>query len=228
MKYAVGKGVNGNVETLHVSTNMSGKMKGIECLSTSCLVNPWCKANQKKEGTVCAHCYAQTTIKMYPALKRALEENYNILSSRLLTKKEASAVRFNSQVGRIEAFGDVASVVQARNYIRIMRANPSVKFGVWTKHAYLWDLAFKKEHGKPRNCQMVLSSTFLNDEEHTAIYSHGYKWVDSIFTVYEKAWLKANGKTVSEFINCGARDCMGCQKCYTKHKGVQYIHELLK
>lgn len=221
MKYTIGAS-----EKIHVSDKMSGKMKGIDSLSTSAVVNPLCKARCNNERSVCAHCFACATIKRYKELGKNLENNYRILNSRVLLKSEANCVRFTTALGRIESFGDVASVEQARNYLRIARANRQSRFGIWTKNPWLWDEALRLEKGKPANVTMVLSSVMLN--EPTEDYKK-YDWVDYVFTVYEKKWLKENKKDKS-FINCGARSCLTCQQCYKKHRDgqIRFINELRK
>ena len=44
-----------------------------------------------------------------------------------------------------------------------------------------------------------------------------------VFTVYDKKYLKENKDVV---INCGARSCITCQKCYTSKEEV--INEIQK
>ncbi len=212
-------------EWVHVSDCMSGKMTGIEALSTSCLCNHLCMARKEIKGSICESCFACATVNRYKALGKCLESNYKVLNERLLSRGEACQVRFFTSLGRIEAFGDVASVVQARNYLRIIKYNKQTRFGVWTKNPNYWDEAIELE-GKPSNVTMVLSSLFKN------VPCNDYKrysWVDYVFTVYTPDWLKANGKDET-FINCGARDCTTCQRCYRKHKGSEpiMVNELLK
>ncbi|MBR2100869.1 MAG: hypothetical protein IJ927_06110, partial [Eubacterium sp.] len=95
--------------------------------------------------------YPQTLDDVYEALDSVekLSENFYKLNKRLLTPKEAKAVEITTQLGRIESFGDVASVTQARNYIRIIKAHPRTRFGIWSKNWGIWLVAFKKEGGKP-------------------------------------------------------------------------------
>ena len=48
-------------------------------------------------------------------------------------------------------------------------------------------------------------------------------FIDHVFTVYDKNTIKENNID----INCGGKDCLGCQQCY--HKGTEfYIREKLK
>ena len=48
-------------------------------------------------------------------------------------------------------------------------------------------------------------------------------FVDHVFTVYDKKFIEENNIE----INCGSRDCLGCQLCY--HGDTEfYINEKLK
>lgn len=47
---------------LHFTVNHSGKMKGMQSLSTSSLCNKYCHAYSKDKRKVCFKCYAQTQI----------------------------------------------------------------------------------------------------------------------------------------------------------------------
>ena len=51
----------------------------------------------------------------------------------------------------------------------------------------------------------------------------GYDFIDKIFTVYDKDYISAHDVS----INCGAKSCLTCHKCYVKSK-IKYINEKLK
>ena len=44
---------------LHITTNHTGKMTGMQSLSTSCKTNPNCAKYSKVEGSVCQKCYGR-------------------------------------------------------------------------------------------------------------------------------------------------------------------------
>ena len=50
-----------------------------------------------------------------------------------------------------------------------------------------------------------------------------YWMVDHLFTVYDKDFIKNNNIE----INCGAKSCLGCKKCYIDNN-IFYINEQLK
>lgn len=214
MKYLTSNGY------VNVSTRMTGKMGGIDTLSTPCWMNPHCEYRRRIKGSVCQHCFA-SRVEYRENLKRALENNYSILNSELLSEEDARAIRFNTFLGRFEAFGDVGSVIHARNYIRIARANPQTRFAVWTKNTILWMWALKAE-GKPKNLSVVDSSLYLNKP---AIDDAIRKYVDHVFTVYTKDYMKEHPELD---INCGERHCAACQRCYQQTDEIDYINEKLK
>lgn len=198
------------------------KMEGIQSISTSCLGNPICEARKKIKGSVCEKCYADTINKMRKSLTKHLMENMDILSSRLLTKTEAAMVPITSLVARIESFGDVQNVTQARNYIRIIRAHKYTKFGIWSKNLNLWGQAFDIE-GKPRNCTYVHSSAMVDIPDF--ILTRYRKYVDHVFTVWSHDIYDDLYKgSPSE---CAGIHCMSCLKCY-KRGGQYYINERLR
>ena len=77
-----------------------------------------------------------------------------------------------------------------------------------------------KELGKPDNLICVYSSDHLNQVSQD--FSN-YSWIDKVFTVYDKAYSKQNNVE----INCGARNCLTCHKCY-EHNNIFFVNETLK
>ena len=74
---------------------------------------------------------------------------------------------------------------------------------------------------KPENLSLVVSSLKMN--EAIKLDMERYWFVDHIFTVYDKNYIKANNVD----INCGAKSCLRCQTCY--HRGTEfYVNEKLK
>ena len=206
-----------------VTTHSDGtKMEGIQSISTSCLANPICEARRKIEGSVCQKCYADSLGKMRKSLTKHLVDNMDILSKALLPERIAALVPISTVIARIESFGDVMNVTQARNYIRIIRTHKATKFGIWSKNLNLWGQAFEAE-GKPRNCTYVHSSAMVDIPDF--ILPRWRKYVDHVFTVWSHDIYDANYKgTPSE---CAGIRCMNCLKCY-KRGGQFYINERLR
>lgn len=214
-----------------VSTH-SGKMTGIPSLSTSCTNNHRCAHWQACKGSICAKCYAQNYQSFRDTLRNAMIKNGEVLKSRLFAQFELPVL--NSAYFRIESFGDLddeenGGITQARNYLRLARKNPQTHFGWWTKNPDILDKAIELEYGTVRakvkrmlkNITFVVSSIFINDVRDVS----AYWWVNVVFTVYSKDYLEAH-KEIK--INCGTRQCLACLRCYTAHRGLIYVNELLK
>ena len=194
-----------NYSPVCVSDYMSGKMSGIPSISTSCLVNPICQKRMKDGESICAHCFAEATLSRYKAAGKNAESNYYLLTESVLPV-ELLPIFCNVAIVRIESFGDVANVNQAINYANICKANPHVQFAWWSKNMSIIRKAFDIV-GKPENVVMVESSEKLNTAKAP---SNGY--VDKVFTVYDEKTISAENVE----INCGARCCATCRRCYSK------------
>lgn len=153
----------------------------------------------------------------YKATGTHAKENFELLTSRILDKS-LLPVFGNVRFVRIESFGDVANVTQAVNYANIAQVNPGVIFGWWSKNISIIARAFDQIGGKPENIILIESSEKVNVEKEPSS-----PYVDKVFTVYDKKFIKENGVE----INCGARSCVSCQRCYTKGTETK-VHEILK
>lgn len=201
---------------LHVTMH-SGKLQGIQSVSTLSVCNPYCIARMADGDSVCSHCYVQGH-KYKTSLMAHLIANYMRLNSGLLPDNAFPVL--TSVYGRIESFGDVSSVIQARNYLKLIRKNPHVRFAIWSKNYAIWARAFAID-GKPDNATFVLSSDKLNVVAEIPAMIRPY--VDYVFTVFDLEYVKAHDVK----INCGLRHCMECGHCYNRGNPV-YVNEILK
>lgn len=207
---------------IHVTHHSKGtKMDGFQSIGTTSLCNPICRKRKGVCGGVCEKCYADALCRFRGSLNKNLTENYQNLTSRLMTKKEAALVPVTTAYARIESFGDVASVIQARNYLRIIKAHRAIHFGIWSKNDGIWHAAFKAE-GKPRNCTYVHSSMEVNKIDPIKEWMKQY--TDHIFTVWSKdRYSQFEGGNTE----CAGIRCRTCLKCYKK--GTSYhINEKLR
>lgn len=201
-------------ELLHITTNHTGKMLGMQSLSTSCGTNPNCAKYSKIEGSICSHCYAQNMMKMYKNMSPCYERNAEVLTSRILTEEELPLI--NACYFRFEAFGDLNNTTQLINYFNICKKNPDVHFALWTKNPFI---VKEVADQKPKNLVIIVSSLFLNKQ----INIENMPYIDKVFTVYDKETIEKEKIK----INCGARNCLKCHRCYKK-TGAKYICEKLK
>lgn len=200
---------------IRFNKNMSGKMEGITCLSTSNLCNPFCAARKQNPNSICSKCFADGTCKRYSALNQNMARNTEILTARLFDISELPVI--NAQIFRFESFGDLVNATQCMNYFRICKRNPGVRFALWTKNPNFVQQAINAGESKPDNLVILLSSHIIGERADASRWS----FVDKTFTVYKKDQLG------DAHINCGSRECMMCQRCYRKETETD-IRERLK
>lgn len=200
---------------IRFNVNMTGKMEGIRCLSTSNLCNPLCAARKNNPDMICSRCYADTSCKRFKALGVNMARNSEILSTRLFEVEEFPLLP--DRIFRLEAFGDIINATHARNYLRFAHSNPETMFALWTKNPWFIRDAIAEGETKPDNLVILLSSPFIGVRADAS----SWEFVDKTFTVYRKSEMS------EEAINCGSRQCLSCLRCY-KHNGERDIREYLK
>lgn len=211
---------------IKITIKHNGKMEGMQSLSTCCSCNRYCKKRfesvAKENDTddmpkmICRKCYAERMMEMYKNLKKSTDKNLEYLS-KVLDVKDLPDV--NVLYFRFESFGDLDNENQFINYLNICRKNPQTRFAIWTKNPWIIQSVFDKGYKKPKNLNIVLSSLYINKVD-----DFKYDWVDRVFTVFDKKYIKDNDVN----INCGGRKCFECLKCYKKSKKYYYINEQLK
>ena len=207
-----------NFSPVCVSDNMSGKMENIPSVSTSCLANPICLKRMQDGDSICAHCFAETTLKRYSDCGKNMLSNTYLLTESILDLDLLP--RFpNVSIVRIESFGDVANVTQAINYANLCKVNPLVTFAWWTKNPAFIDKAMKIFGKKPENIIFIESSPYIN-----VVKEKSFPWIDKVFSVFNDQYIAENNID----INCGARSCMNCKRCYTKTNTETNVSERLK
>lgn len=204
-----------NESPVFISDGLTGKMNGIPAISTNCLSNPICQKRMQDKESICAGCFAAAELARGDRKAAAEHGSLNLyVLMHHIIPNELLPIFGNVRFVRIEWSGDIANENQIRNYINIINKNKSVVFAWWSKNIKLIEKIFD-EVGKPENCILIQSSAKVNKEEKPAS-----KYVDKVFTVYDKAYIQENNID----INCGARSCVRCQKCYNKndkHKTIQ-------
>lgn len=204
------------------------KMADKHSISTSVALNAFCKARQclgcKADGAepVCPYCFAEAIGNARPTVKYALARNSMILwQNPIPTKvwKEVWKRKFyswNQPDFRIQSLGDVRTVIEAENYIRMEIAMRKMIHTEWSKNWRIWLQAF--DHlGKPENSRYIHSSLYLNRFD--KIPEAMVKYVDFRFTVFTEDYLRNHPEIVP---NCCTTDnpyrkCRyDCNDCYAK------------
>jgi hypothetical protein len=202
---------------IHITQHKTGlKMSGFISINTAQSLNPFCRAQCKKDNSICRHCYSRQIEITYKNLRAHLKENYTRLSV-LLSDREISQIardiqEENKHFIRFNSFGELTGRSNLENYYRICEALPDQKFGLWTKRSPL-----VQQMGRaPDNLSMIYSNPVIDSPVDKS--PRGFNGVFNVIT-YEYA--RDNQITP----NCTGR-CISCLKCYTGAPVV--IVELLK
>lgn len=212
---------------LHFTRDHSGKMSGMESLSTLCLVNEHCKRKCKNAAFICSKCFA---VKMYTGIYKksckALKRNTEILTADIIPENLLPTL--NNLYFRFESFGDLNNEIQFVNYCNIAKKNPRTMFALWTKNPFIIRQAIKSGMTeKPDNMIIIYSSPLLNKAVSLKRIQAVYPFVDKVFTVFES---EKEIENQGLKCNCGSRYCLDCLRCYTKtdNDNMNVITELLK
>lgn len=203
---------------IHFTTNMNGKMEGMQSLSTSCTVNPYCLERIKNNDMVCSHCFAFSQLNRWKNNLPCFEKNAELLTDEVIPVENWPIL--NCLFFRFESFGDLINFKQCVNYFNLCKKNPMVRFALWTKNPWIIDEAIERGYDKPENLVIVYSSPLLNQRANDNMLVK-YPFIDKIFTVYDAS----NAEKVN--INCGGNKCINCGLCYNKNN-VNIINEKLK
>ena len=213
----------------HKSDENNSKLDGGASVSTEVHDNVYCIARMKmameeiaKQGwtdIICASCYAEAMQRQYAGLSNRNKLNGYILRNVLIPKKIWAKLNLgNALFYRVQSFGDVENVTEARN---LLRSCPGcLPCAIWSKNAGIWAEAFRLE-GKPKNVMFVWSSLRINVIE--PVPECIREWVDHRFTVFSPDYLVKHPEIV---INCGGRSCKSCLVCYKKNDVFDIYEEL--
>ena len=209
--------------------SQKNKMADKHSISTSVALNDFCKARQclgcRADGAepVCPYCFAEAIGNARPTVKYALARNAQILWQNSIPTKvwkkvwKKKFLSWKQPDSRIGSLGDVRTVIEAENYIRMEYAIPEMIHTEWSKNWRIWLQAF--EHlGKPKNSRYVHSSLYLNVFD--PIPEAMIPYTDFRFTVFTEDYLRNHPEIVP---NCCTTDnphrqCRrDCNDCYSKH-----------
>lgn len=203
-------------------TQHQGKMVGIPSISTNKFTNENCirRMNSIHEDCICKFCYVDKVTKMYKPLTPALTHNTEILTKRILSKKEINLLSkyfLNTTIARFESFGDLNNVIHLTNYINLARACKHTKFALFTKHYRILLDYFRSGKKFPSNVTLVLSSPFLEKELTNLLVDKFKKYHKRTIT-----FTVTKDKT-NKNINCGKRKCLECRNCYDAKNPVNVV-----
>lgn len=209
-----------------MTTNHTGKMEGINSISTSVVLNPFCQKQQAIAGSICSHCFAEAMMKMYGALEEKLARNTETLTKSIIPIADLPDTT-GMEIFRFESFGDLNNEIQLENYLNIVKKNPGTRFTLWTKR-YKLAKEYFDTHDVPENFTLIFSSLMINKKIDLTFMKKSGKFKKGqlkSFTVYDYDYVKEHWEEMD--INCGSRFCNGCRLCYSKNE-VEEISEILK
>lgn len=238
------------------TTKHGGKMTGLCSMSTSCKTDPICgkriqkalrlvdpdididtadadrvrrahealreyirKNPEARNVSICGFCFADAQQSYQRDMIDPLTHNAEILNGGIIHPDWLPVM--NNIYFRIESFGDVSTVNACINILHMIARNRETDVAVWSKNVSLYRQAFRIV-GKPDNMIFVKSLEMVNtipDPETDPDADIVDKW----FAVITPEFAEAHGLT----INCGARACLACLRCYEKI-GDPVVYEKLK
>lgn len=246
-------------ELVTLSYSLSGKMKNVLALSTDCVSCSRCLHRYNTSGNglklkqiiekvkhgaiiaICVICYAMKYLKVRPNVRKAYTRNGETLKTRL-SWFELSAIAYEivdalkknqTHKFRLEAFGDLTSIEQTLNYLRLsyliycLSDNYKIEVALYTKNYDMlinaWRLLNSKEkHHIRKVLSVVLSSVFIGIPLSEKIR----KKVENILEMPVKVFTVEVEQTAKT--NCGARCCDTCGICYNAYNGIRNIFEIIK
>jgi len=206
----------------------TGKMEGINSISTSVTANEFCQKQQAIAGSICSHCFAEAMMGMYGALEAKLLRNTTILTERVLSFDELPDTT-GCDIFRFESFGDLNNKTQLINYLNIVRRNPGTRFTLWTKrYGLVKDYFGQPGVEVPSNFTLILSSLMVNKKISLEPFKACGKFrlgQLKVFTVYDYDYIVKHYEEMD--LNCGSRCCIKCRHCYDEND-IEEISEVLK
>jgi len=195
-------------------SEMSGKMKGIPAINTNPLSNSFCKkmSSSKAQGIICKDCYSCAMLKAYRKnCVPAFERNTQMLKVQMAEEK--LPVFKKNDIVRLHAHGELINQAHMKNFMRTAEKNPKITFSLYTKRSDIVNKVLDKSE-KPNNMIIVYSNPLV-DKPITTVPKNFNK----VFNVCRDEHM--------DKINCGARDCNTCRKCY-KMNEAKIIYEKVK
>jgi hypothetical protein len=183
------------------TSNMSGKLEGLQAISTNTRSNPFCqKMSQSNDNIICSKCYSMATLNRgyFPSLEPALEYNSRLLS-KPLEPEQLPKFKRKTEYIRFDAHGELINETHLDNYVKITKAYPDRKFALWSKRIPIIKKYFKNRE-IPENLRLIYSNPFIN------------KVMDKPPVPFHKSF---NNVTDDTKQNCTGQKCKDCLLCYT-------------
>lgn len=219
------------------------KMDSMDGCSTCCMFNSFCKKMQAMgKDCVCSRCFGKGMSNSFGWMNKDKngDDKYFLkaskeISKRIYSESEIPFLNVKNRYGvfRIESFGEIINLNHAINLVNLIKKNPDINFGWWTKRPEMIARALKKlnlsaEWLKNR-ANIIYSNPWINGvkEGKTVDISKilkKYTFLSGVFAVFTANYAIKN----NVFINCGYKKCIECLNCYNVHTDIFYINEIMK
>lgn len=212
---------------IEYTTNHNDKMEGLQSLSTSPLVNSYCKTLSQRDTFICHYCFNQKQLKRFK--NQDLKYIYNALLLNYCDLKPQQIPFINACYFRIEAFGDLNSMTQLKNYVKIIKNNPNTFFGWFTKNQVLFHQYLEDGGIIPNNCNLILSNPLINPSKFLSGVVKVFKGFQpnlniKVFSVFDKNHIESVPYKDNQ-VPC-QKKCKNCLICYTKNNTTSIIEAL--
>jgi hypothetical protein len=188
-------------------SGVANKMDQMVSINTDTYHNEFCQRMSKVKGSVCSVCYAMRLSRLYGKKSMApFERNGRLLNSDL---EDWQLPRLNVAFCRLHSFGELESNKHFLNLVRICKTNPQTEFALWTKRPGLVDVQLT-----PSNLVLVHSTLMIDGRP---VIPKGFHKAFTVYTMESNVAL-----------NCWAKSCFSCLKCYRRDSGEVYIKEKLR
>ena len=195
-------------------STMTGKLEGILAVNSNPLTNDFCQSMCKNPKAICSQCYSQAMLKgVRSNCVPKFERVGSLLSTTVLESRDLPK-GIKEEYARFSAHGELINEQHLLNYIMIANHNPKTRWALWTKRK---DIIAKYKKFIPKNVVLVYSNPFIDKSMEAPV---GF---NKVFSVFTQKYAKVNKIK----INCGAKDCLTCLKCYKTNK-ITVVSELLK
>lgn len=213
------------IQSLETEHSKGKKLEFFHSFNTYCGMNPFCIARHAAGDTICKKCYSFTLTAIYDgSLKKLIKASF-LFCNEIISVSDMPVLKHKINYQRLESFGDLYNVIQARNYLNLVLANSHVTFTLWSKNPQVIHTALLQLGFKPKNLIIIYSSPIINKIQSDIFGKYlinGKDIINRIFTVFTAEYAILNNIQ----IHCINSHCINCMRCYKGN--AKYINEIVK
>lgn len=212
-------------------TNHKNGLKMEKFLSINVKLCDFCNEMSTNKALICSQCYAKYMINRYKRLKVSMENNFNELSTKILTNEEIDQTvkKINGKKNiaglRFDSIGELINdkhVINLQNIALKVKAN--IPITLWTKRPAMLFKVLSKPAFRVIYSNPIINS-YIDPKQKDARISH-------TFNVYDNPQKMADDITDAHSKGINAVECHGkcniCMYCYNFDDDHKAIFELTK